>query len=98
MCIAFSARNITSLMQLCSQIFKLCSEWFSHKMLVLNIKKTNFVIIGNVANNQCLTLAFNNGLINRVSPVKYLGFVSDDKLSWINHNCMLLINIIKELV
>ena len=71
-------------MQLCNQIFNLSSEWFSHNMLVLNIKKTNFMIIGKVTNNQCLTLTFNNGLINKVSSVRYLGFVLDDKLSWKN--------------
>ena len=54
-------------------------------MLVLNITKINFMIIGNVANNLCLTLAFNNDLINRVSSVKYLGFVLDDILSGKNH-------------
>ena len=43
------------------------------------------MLIGNVANNQCLTLAFYNGLINRVSSVKYFGFVLGDKLSWKNH-------------
>ena len=63
----------------------MCSEWFSHNKPVLNIKKINFMIIGNVANNQCLTLAFNNSLINTVASVKYLGFVLDDKLSWKNH-------------
>ena len=43
------------------------------------------MIIGNVANNHYLTLAFNNNLINRVSSMKYLDFVVDDKLSWKNH-------------
>ena len=43
------------------------------------------MIIGNVANNQCLTFVFNNGLIKRVSSVKYLDFVLDDKLSWKNY-------------
>ena len=37
------------------------------------------MIIGNVVDNQCLTLAFNNGLINKVSSAKFLGFVLDDK-------------------
>ena len=47
--------------------------------------KTNFMIMGNVTNNLCLTHVFNNGLINRLSSVKYFGFVLNHKLSWINH-------------
>ena len=41
------------------------------------------MIIGNynVANNQCLTLAFNNDLINTVSSVKFLGLLLNDNLS-----------------
>ena len=38
------------------------------------------MIIGNIANNQCLTFAFNNGLINRASSMKYLDFVLDNNL------------------
>ena len=42
------------------------------------------MIIGYVANNQYLTLNFNNGIINRVSSMKYLGVIID-KLKWDEH-------------
>ena len=54
-------------------------------MLALNIKKTNFMIIGHVANNQYLTFNFNNSIINRVTSVKYLGVIIDNKLKWDEH-------------
>ena len=54
-------------------------------MLALNIKKTNFLIIGHVANNQHLTLNFNNDIINRVSSAKYLGVIICNKFKWDEH-------------
>ena len=55
-CISVSANNSNTLFQLCNIIFCDCSEWFSSNMLALNIKKTNFMIIGHIANNQYPTL------------------------------------------
>ena len=78
--VGVSANNSNTLFQLRNMIFYDCSELFSSNMLTLNIKRTNFIIIGHVANNQYLTLNFSNGIINRVSSVKYHGAIIDKKL------------------
>ena len=66
-------------------MFHACSTWFSDNRLALNVKKTNFMIIGNVPKNIYAPLPFNNGIVNRVYSVKYLGIMLDYKLCWDQH-------------
>ena len=47
-CIAVSAMNVAALIQLYHEIFNVCSEWFASNILALNIKKTYYMIVGNI--------------------------------------------------
>ena len=80
-----AASDINSLIQLCHNVFHVCSIWFSDNRLVLNVKKTNFMIIGNVPKNICASLSFNNSIVNRVYSEKYLDIMLDYKLCWDQH-------------
>ena len=43
-----AASDFNSLIQLCHNVFHACSTWLPDNRLALNVKKTNFMIIGNV--------------------------------------------------
>ena len=79
-CIVVPAMNVASLIQLCHEVFNAYSKCFASNILALNIKKTNYMIVGTMEKNECL-LPFIKGVISRVSTVEYLGVILDDKLS-----------------
>ena len=83
--LAISANNVNFLLKLCHDVFTACTAWFADNRLALNINKTNYIIIGNINKNQCVSLPFNGGTVNKVNCVKFLGVLLDDKLSWENH-------------
>ena len=80
--------NINDLIETAKEIMIKIEEWFSCNKLTLNVDKTCFVIFKssrwkNV--NIPDSIHFNNKTINRVTCVKYLGLLLDEKLDWKNH-------------
>ena len=73
------------------ETFKLLSRalvnWVDNNELLLNIKKTNYMIITNRRNlnYDSFVPSINNIPIERKKVVKFLGVLVDDKLSWKHH-------------
>lgn len=63
-------------------------NWIQQNHLVLNIAKTNCIVIGSrvsVCKNPELKLFIKDECIQQVSEAKMLGVIIDDKLSWKQH-------------
>ena len=64
------------------------AEWVKANKLVLNISKTNCMIVGsnhNIDNNPVLNIKIENITVNQVHETKLLGITVDNKLSWKKH-------------
>ncbi len=82
--IIISGKNVTEL-RTKLHILDFYVNWFCDNKLAINVKKTNYMLLGNVLNEDMLTIQFNGKTINRVSSVRYLGIMLDDKLAWSEH-------------
>ena len=62
------------------------SVWFAVNKLILNVSKTNFMVISNSKQrNTSLQVSINNSKIKRVYVTKLLGILIDDRLNWKEH-------------
>ena len=59
--------------------------WFDENILTLNLSKTKFIIFGNRLTDTDKKLMINGIELERVSEIKFLGVVIDNKLSWKPH-------------
>lgn len=59
--------------------------WFDRNKLSLNENKTKFMVFGSRATDCEIKLHLNDKEIERVSEMKFLGVIMDDKLSWKPH-------------
>ena len=55
--------------------------WFDENKLTLNLSKTKFIIFGNRPTNTEKKLMINGIELERVSEIKFLGVLIDNKLS-----------------
>ena len=59
--------------------------WFDENKLTLNLSKTKCIIFGNRPTNTEKKLMINGIELERVSEIKFLGVLIDNKLSWKPH-------------
>ena len=64
------------------------SRWFSVNRLSLNVTKINYMFLGNRKLYVYISVKINKETINRVNVTKFLGVMTDDKLKWKNHICL----------
>ena len=60
-------------------------EWVNANGLLLNLKKTNYMLFSRKNTIQTPLVLINNVQINRVNEAKFLGVILDEKLSWSSH-------------
>ena len=60
-------------------------NWVNGNGLLLNRKKTNYMIFSKRRNLSPIELKINNITIKRVNETKFLGVIIDDKLTWKSH-------------
>jgi len=71
--------------QINSEIIKV-DEWLCNNKLVLNIKKTNFIVFtNNHVNRNAIKVTLKNNTIQRATNLKFLGVIIDEKLLWNEH-------------
>ncbi|GBM54834.1 Retrovirus-related Pol polyprotein from type-1 retrotransposable element R1 [Araneus ventricosus] len=69
--------------QLANRAITTFSNWAELNKLQISLEKTKYVYIGNLINPA--RIKWNNTRIQKVSTLRYLGIIIDDKLKWIPH-------------
>ena len=74
------------LQQMFNSEFDKIVDWLHNNRLVLNLKKTNFMIFSKKhIDYDAFAIKIKDYSIQRTSHVKFLGVTLDDKLSWNEH-------------
>jgi hypothetical protein len=87
--IIVSAKTTEDLFILASYYFSLFSRWFTVNKLCLNSNKTKFIVFGTCGHDNLSSIVFDTHTVHRVSEIRYLGIIIDEKLCWKSHiNCV----------
>ena len=81
-----SHHNIQFLQREVSQEINKVDKWLKQNKLILNYKKSNFMMIGNAMQKSTnFEVIVNHNNIPLTNSVKYLGVILDNKLTWQPH-------------
>ena len=81
-----SGQDLTQLVIKFNYELNQINKWFVVNKLVLNVKKTNFMIFTNrKIDDGNIDIRINNNSINRCNSLKFLGIHIDCKMSWREH-------------
>ncbi len=81
-----SGKNLKELLCCVEMELENLKTWFDVNKLSLNIKRTKFMVFGNLNESDCnVKLKICNVDTERVSETKFLGVVIDQKLTWKQH-------------
>lgn len=81
-----SGKNLKELLCCVEMELENLKTWFDVNKLSLNIRKTKFMVFGNLNDSDCnVKLKICNVDIERVFVTKFLGVVIDQKLTWKQH-------------
>ncbi|GBN33064.1 hypothetical protein AVEN_7605-1, partial [Araneus ventricosus] len=69
--------------QLANRAITTFSNWAELNKLQISLEKTKYIYLGNLINPA--RIKWNNTRIQKVSTLRYLGIIIDDKLKWIPH-------------
>ena len=67
------------------KLTRLLVNWVNANGLLLNLKKTNFMLFSRRNLQQNLSVLIDNVKIERVKEAKFLGVILNEKLSWLTH-------------
>jgi len=80
----FSHKNLAELEKIVNENMIILTEWLLENKLVVNYKKSHFMIIG--SKNSCnFKVSINNNSIIKTSEIKILGVIFDDLLKFDSH-------------
>ena len=71
--------------QKCNTLLNVLSVWVRSNGLLLNLKKTNYMVFTRQRTTQELNLLIDNKPIKRMTEAKFLGVIVDDRLAWTSH-------------
>ena len=72
-------------------------DWFAANLLSLNVKRTNYIILGNRSFGD-IQLKINYDSLLRVNETQLLGVIINCKLSWSDHIKLIASKLVKVLV
>ncbi len=86
----YTAKDVNEVVDKINEDLQNVDNWLSRNKLSLNIKKTNFMIIGTPQklasiSNHHLDIKIRGLSLQRVSNCKHLGIIIDENLLWGNH-------------
>jgi len=85
--LSFSAKSVIDLKIKVNEELNNIDNWLKHNKLSLNYNKTHYMLITKqkIPLNFDMNININNHIASKVDNVRYLGVVSDNKLSWNSH-------------
>ena len=83
--IIISGENMMEIEDKLTELCQALVRWVDCNGLLLNLKKTNYMIFSGQRNDCILNLTIKNTPINRVAEARFLGVIVDEKLSWSKH-------------
>ena len=84
----YTASKVNALQERLNKELKVIKCWLRQNNLFLNVYKTEAMVFGTspcLSNMDSFTISVNGTSIKRVSQLKYLGVVFDERLSWNDH-------------
>ena len=84
----YTASKVNALQERLNEELKVIECWLRQNNLFLNVYKTEAMVFGTspcLSNMDSFTISVNGTSIKRVSQLKYLGVVFDERLSWNDH-------------
>ena len=84
----YTASKVNALQERLNKELKVIECWLRQNNLFLNVYKTEAMVFGTspcLSNMDSFTISVNGTSIKRVSQLKYLGVVFDERLSWNDH-------------
>ena len=81
----YTASKVNALQERLNEELKVIECWLRQNNLFLNVYKTEAMVFGTspcLSNMDSFTISVNGTSIKRVSQLKYLGVVFDERLSW----------------
>ena len=87
--LSYSHKDLASKMELINQELKKVGTWFKANKLSINIKKTNYMIMGTPQKtfrfSSETNIVIDGVILKRVNKTKFLGVVVDENMSWKYH-------------
>ena len=84
----YTASKVNAVQERLNEELKVIECWLRQNNLFLNVYKTEAMVFGTspcLSNMDSFTISVNGTSIKRVSQLKYLGVVFDERLSWNDH-------------
>ena len=85
--IIITGDSVEEVTEVYNSVSKILLEWVQNNGLLLNVKKTNYMIFTRKRNSgtNSMSLKLGNNEIERTKVARFLGVLVDDKLSWEHH-------------
>ena len=83
--IMITGENMQEIKEQLNRLTNSLVKWVNANGLLLNLKKTNYMLFSRKTIRQAPQVIINNVHITRVHEAKFLGVILDEKLSWSNH-------------
>ena len=77
-----SGKNFDEIKNILKNELPKIQNWFSSNKLTINPSKTEYMINGQVQNENSFDIFLNDSPLNKTNSVKYLGVFIDDQLNW----------------
>ena len=90
-CLSYSHKNLETLQTICNEELAIVDDWFRANKLTANSKKASKFLLSKQIrgseniNDPLFELKMGNVTLERVSTMKYLGVILDEKMTWNNH-------------
>lgn len=81
----YSHKDLNFLQQKMNSNLQLIADWCNANGFIISTEKTNFIVFNKSKKTDNIKLQLNQKDVQKVSEIKYLGMIVDQKLNWLSH-------------